>query len=561
MLSRKWLVVILFLGCGVLFSQVDSLNIQTEVDTVSTFKAKLNKADIEAWLDANRGNPTETVFSSIPMQFDFGDIYHSGYMYIGRAGVSMPSRHGFEQLASAFSGSLYHSMYSSFYAPLDVNGNINYGVVDYPYAATLSSIHGGIGDYNHRFARVNFRKGNLMGFHGAGYQGDLLVQNGSWTDINVAETSMKHFISAQSGLFTVQAEYASWAKDIAMNELLPVYWQPTNFKISHNMKQMYAAIIHPLAEVKMLNSNEQASYNSFAKRLENNTTQLSIAHRRNVGIWRYCAGYEHAWQKSNYLATGSFDQENYKDKLTFSWDSYVKLGISLKADYLDWERGRLLADFSAPVWDSFLGMYAKALLGADNTSLKAEDIYNNNAELDLLDQSTPHEAAAYGRYEWRGVSTLLALGTKAVKQRSVSPNLNKKDEQLFVRLAMDVASNWRNWELQAKPSWVWTNVEDNMCESPEFRFQSNQNLLYHLPYNNSLVAGFGVSGHSGYYSADALSPVLIEASTALDIWGGFNIDRYFELRVGLQNALSSAIYGAYPAPLSLHVDLRWFYLN
>lgn len=90
-----------------------------------------------------------------------------------------------------------------------------------------------------------------------------------------------------------------------------------------------------------------------------------------------------------------------------------------------------------------------------------------------------------GAMNGAGVSTLLALGTKAVKQRSVSPNLNKKDEQLFVRLAMDVASNWRNWELQAKPSWVWTEWEDNMQGKPEFRFLKQPNLLYHLPYNTT----------------------------------------------------------------------------
>ncbi|MDD2228776.1 MAG: hypothetical protein PHY48_05125 [Candidatus Cloacimonetes bacterium] len=559
MLSRTWLVVILFILCGVLFAQVDSLSIKA--DSLSVTHATLSKADIEAWLDAHRGNPTAAVFSSIPLQSDFGDIYHAGYMFIGRSGVSMPYRHGFEQLATAFSGSLYQGMYSSFYAPIDATGSINYGVLNYPYPATLSSIHGGIGDFEHRFARVNFRKGDLLGFPGAGYQGDLLVQNGSWTDIIAAETSMKHYLSAKRGLFTVEAEYASWAKDIAMNDLLPVYWQTTNFKLTHDMKQVYAALIHPLAEIKILNSKEQASYYSFAKGLESKTTQLSIAHRRNVGIWRYCAAYEHAWQNSNYRATGSFDQESYKDKLSFAWDSYVKAGFSFKADYLDWDRGRIFTDISSPVWDSFIGVYGKAILGADNYSLRAEDIFVSGGELDLLDQSTTHEAAAYMRYEWKGVSTLLAVGSKGIKQRAITTYLNKKDEQLFVRLAMDVSSQWRNWELQAKPYWVWTNAENNMCESPEFRFQSTQNLFYHLPYNNSLIAGFGVSGHSGYYSADALNPILLEASTALDIWGGFNIDRYFELRVGLQNALSSTIYGAYPAPLSLHVDLRWFYLN
>jgi hypothetical protein len=561
MLSRTWLAIALILICGTLFAQVDSLIVATERDSLAFVAARVSKADIEIWLDRHRGNPTEAVFSSAPMQSDFGDIYHAGYMYIGRPGMPMPFRHGFELLGRAFSASLYHSLFHSIYTPLDVVRTMDYGVINYPYAPALTVIHGGIGDYEHRFAKVSFKKGEMLGFTGAGYQADLLVQNGSWTDINAAETSMKHYLRANLGLFTVEAEYANLAKDIAMNELLPVYWQTTNFKIPYNLKQYYAAIKHPWLELKLLNSKEQATYSSFAQRLENNNTQLSIAHQRNAGVYRYCAAYERTWQDSNYKTSRSFDQEDYRDKLSLSWDSYVKAGVSLKADWLDWERGRVFADVSSPVWSSFIGVYGSALLGSDNASLKVQDIYQYNAELDMMAVSTRHEAAAYLRYEWQGVSTLLAMGSKNIKQNALTAYLNNEDEQLFVRLAMDAKQNWRNWELQAKPYWVWTNAGDNMCESPEFRFQSVQNLLYHLPYNNSLVAGFGVSGHSGYYAANAINPILLEASTALDIWGGFNIDRYFELRVGLQNAFSGSIYGAFPAPLSLHIDLRWFYLN
>ncbi len=561
MLSRTWLAVAFVIICGSLLAQVDSLVVEAVPDTVAFREARASKAEIEAWLDLHRGNPTASVFSVAPMQADFGDIYHAGYKFIGRPGMTMPSRHGFEQLGSAFSASMYYGMFSSLYAPVDVFGRIDYGVINYPFAPALSVIHGGIGDYQHRFAKVSFKKGELLGFTGSGYQGDLLVQNGSWTDILAAETSMKHYITASSGLFTLEAELASWEKDIAMNELLPVYWQTTNFKIIQDVQQLYAAVKHPLAELKVLKSKEISDYTGFAQRLENSTTQLSIAHQRNTGIYRYQLAYERTWQDRNYVSTGSFDQENYRDKLSFAWDSYVTAGLNIKADYLDWKRGRVFADLSSPVWDSYIGVYGKALLGHDEPAVKVQDIYNLNAELDYLDQSTRHEAAAYLRYEWLGVSSLLAVGTKKVVQEAATPLLTNADEQLFVRLALDVKQDWRNWELLSQPYWVWTKADDNMCESPEFRFQSAQNLLYHLPYNNALVLGFGLSGHSGYYAANAVNPILLDASTALDIWGGFNIDRYFELRVGLQNAMSSTIYGAFPAPLSLHVDLRWLYLN
>ena len=100
-----------------------------------------------------------------------------------------------------------------------------------------------------------------------------------------------------------------------------------------------------------------------------------------------------------------------------------------------------------------------------------------------------------------------------------------------------------------------------MTESPEYRFQSVQQIKYNLPYDNSVVAGCGIYGHSGYYVANSANPSLIEASTILDAWAGFDISNYFALRAGIKNALSSTIYGAYSVPVSLYVQVLWLYLN
>lgn len=561
MLPRAWLVIILFILSASLSAQVDSLEVSTELDSLNQFMALSTKADIDNWLDLHRGKPSDAILSAAPLQSDFGDIYHSNYMSIGRFNMPMPYRHGFEQFSSVFSPAYYYNLYANLYSPRDVVRTMDYGVLPYSFAPALTVIHGGIGDYEQRFAKVMFKKGVLFGFQGAEYQGDLLVQNGSWTDIMAAETSMKHFVTADLGMFSVEAELASWKKDVAMNELLPSYWQATNFMLNTETSHYYAAVKHPLLEIKLLSSKEKASHGSFIAPIVNEYTQLMLLHQRNTGIYRYQAAYERTWQGSGNVSSRQYDQECYKDKVSLSWDSYVKAGLSMKADLLDWKRGRGFIDISSPVWDSFIGAYAKVLLGHDTPQLKMKNIYTPNAELDAMDISQRYEAALYARYEWQGISTLLALGSKSMEQAAKTSYLNKSDDQLFIRVALDVDQNWRNWELLAKPTWVWTNAESNMCESPEYRFQSTQNLYYHLPYNNSLVGGFSLSGHSGYYAADAASPILVEASSALDLWLGFDIDRYFEFKVGLQNALSGSIYGAYPAPTSLRADFRWFYYN
>ncbi len=93
---------------------------------------------------------------------------------------------------------------------------------------------------------------------------------------------------------------------------------------------------------------------------------------------------------------------------------------------------------------------------------------------------------------------------------------------------MDTNFKWKNWQLIARPEWVISKYYQNLTESPEYRFQSVQQIKYHLPYDNSVVAGCGIYGHSGYYIANAVNPSLIEASTILDAWAGFDVSNYFE---------------------------------
>jgi hypothetical protein len=76
-----------------------------------------------------------------------------------------------------------------------------------------------------------------------------------------------------------------------------------------------------------------------------------------------------------------------------------------------------------------------------------------------------------------------------------------------------------------------------------------------------LQAGFSLQGHSEYYLTNAVTPYLIEASTALDVFAGLRISKLFDFNVSVKNLLSTSIYGLYPIPLSIHANVRWFFIN
>jgi hypothetical protein len=61
--------------------------------------------------------------------------------------------------------------------------------------------------------------------------------------------------------------------------------------------------------------------------------------------------------------------------------------------------------------------------------------------------------------------------------------------------------------------------------------------------------------------ANAVNPYLIEASTVLDVFAGVRISKLFDFNVSVKNLLSTSIYGLYPIPLSIHANVRWFFIN
>jgi len=533
----------------------------SETDTLSYTLHEIAKTDIENWIKKNRIDTRESVFSTAPIHLDLGDLYHNCYFYLGRTNLPMPERNGFETFSGIFSPALYHGSFNTLYPVKKYQRTVNYTNRTYPFAPVLTSVDAGLGDYDHHYARINFVKNELFSYSELEYQGDLLAQNGFWSDITSTETAMKHRLSRKGKLFNWEAEYASWKKDIAMNYLLPFYWQLTNFKIDYELQQIYAELGIPWVKLKFLQESETASAREFYETYKRKSTRVQINTEQKFGFWQYQTLYEHSWNKDDKYFCGFYDEEKYEDKLALAFKIDNPLEIDLSGDWLDWKRGRLFADISYSLQNFEAGVTYKQLLGKDPSSLKVKDIFNSSGELELIDISIPREVSVQFSYNLWNIKPLIAVGSKEIKQKADSTFFNLEKQQPFLRLAMDANFKWKNWQLIARPEWVISKYYQNLTESPEYRFQSVQQIKYHLPYDNSVVAGCGIYGHSGYYIANALNPSLIEASTILDAWAGFDVSNYFELRAGIKNALSSAIYGAYSVPTSLYVQVLWLYLN
>ncbi|MBP7310533.1 MAG: hypothetical protein KA984_04520 [Candidatus Cloacimonetes bacterium] len=560
MLRRFGLVIVLCCCFAAIYAQADSLFTQAKEDTLSAKPEQVTKAEIMQWIEEHQRLPFVAPSQSVPLQYDAGDLYQSNYLFIGRPDLPQALVMGFEQPVGAFSPALYHGYYLSFY-PRMRDFKEGYDVEIYPYAPALSYIKGGLGEYEHHFARAGLMKNKLFGLDNFYYQGDLLAQNGLWTDLNSAETSHKHYLSIPLKNFKLNAEYAAWNKDVGMAELLPAYWQTTNFLITHRMNHVYASLENTWGELALLHSEEKAKALPFSKMLESKSTQLRLAHRYDHGPWKYLAAYERAFRDANFDASSAFGQSSYKDKFSASFSSYPFVGLDIDLQWLDWKRGRLHSEVLIPVRSSFLGAYYRMKLGKEDYQEEVQDIYNPGSFIAMMNLDTRREQAAFFRYEWQGISSLVATGSQQVKQYAGDSFLSFSREQPFFRLGMDVDREWGAWQLSSTQRWSWYQQVNNLCESPEFSFQSVQNLIYHLSWGNTLLAGFSAYGHSGYNVASLTIPYTVEGSTALDAWLGLGIESRFDFQVGMKNLLGSTLYGAAPVPLSLFAQLSWYYLN
>lgn len=561
MLSRFGLAIILVFLAVPFSAQEIGIEKSEVEDTLQIKTEKASQTEIENWLETNRRDNDDTVFSSAPLNMEKGDLYKNGFFYVGRSNLNMPERNGFETFSSILSPSLYYGNFNSLYPKKEFRRTVNFQNRNYPFAPVLTTVQAGLGDYDHHFVHLNLAKNELLSFSGLEYQGEILAQNGFWTDITSTETSMRHYLSHQGNLLNWEMEYANFRKKVAMYELLPLYWQSTNFPIDYKLQQFYASCGLPWINIKLLNESENANATAFYTKYKRSSTRLQLNLKQEIAFLQYKIKYEHNWQKDDFPFIGYYDAEKYADKIATCLEIDSPVHLDFTADYLDWKRFRLFSEVSYKMQNWEMGIAYKQLTGTDPSPLKVKNIYNANQELDLIDISNRQQASVQFSYNFMNIKPMLDIGIKNITQKADSTWLNVKKQQPFLRLAMEANYTWKNWLITVNPEWIVSKYFQTLTENPEYRFQSVQQIKYLFPYNNAVFAGCSIYGHSGYYTANAANPYLIESSTILDAWAGIDIGKLFELRAGVKNALSSSIYGAYPVPASVFVDVLWLYLN
>lgn len=531
----------------------------------ATEKPELSLEDVETWITRERTgqslsaplhNPAlQTIFQNHP------EPYRSAYLFSGKSALTDPVLiHGFRQPASAFGSLLYEGYHESFYQEQVSTFSTDYIVTAYPYEVTLSDIQGGLGGYEHRFARGSLKKNNLLGVQNLYLGFDFLVQNGWWEELNSAQTAMKYFLSLPLWNTALKLEYADYATDIAVTRLKPEYWQPSLFTIDHRYRQLYAAWTNPWLNLALRNVREAAKSVRFAQNLKSETLQLQAYKSVQLGGFNARALYEHVIPETNYNS-GELDYQDLAQLgLKFAQS---KLKAETQISLLDFERIKLDGQLTLH-WNSLsTGLAIHNLIDDSPAKTLVPSIYQTGYSLPRVDMRCKRDLALLlGWQSQNGSAINLILGQKNIQNAAdtTSTEFLIAKDLLYATLGAELKPSWGPWELNWKPGITLQTGTEGLREQPALEYHSHLNIRRILPYNNALFAGFAIYGHSPYTSATR--PVFEVGTSALaDVWAGVQVSNRFELMVSLKNISDGSLYGVYPLPISLHATLRWFYLN
>jgi len=525
------------------------------------------RAAVENWVVAQRKSKAADVIwgfnavapGSSPL------LYRSGYSSIGLDRADTDIRLDGSRLpASIVSGAVSHGYFQAFYEPAALPAGQNYLDISYPYPVAVTDLQAGMGDYEHRFARIALKKNALLGVEGSYYAFDLLVAHGWWAQANTAQTSMRHRLTLPIGPADLTLEYADFAQDISMAQLRPVYWQSSIFTVDHALRKLTARIRSPYLDVSAAWLREQASSFAFGIDPKQKATLLRAEKEFTMGNLGIGAAYEHAERDANAeIATGS---------AVPLYDDLVEARISYRSGRLEALFGGGLYDWENPFVNAMLhAELGKLSLGArlrsdlydlpSNTSFT--DVFTGMGYLSGADIRYPGEyAALVGLQPIPGIKASLAVGRRKIQNYlpAVGGDTLIEAEPLFAGLNASLSIPLGNYSLDWLQDLSWTQMQYGLRESPQWTTRGDICFTRHLAWDNALFAGLSYTGHTDYTSSNA-SAFGVDASTIWDARVGVRISKLFEISIAYRNITDSSIFGAYPVPASLHASLRWFYLN
>lgn len=559
MVQKAFLALILVLGCAVLSGQIiDSLNVAAE----DSLKTVVPIEDIVKWYGSGLGTaPREGTFLEqtnhhVNSLNTYGAAYHAYGLEAQNIGFEY---HDFESIPGVFGSNLYLRNYADFFSQ-QVSGRIlRFDNEHYDFPVLLTELNAGMGDYEYNYVNLALRKNEILSLPWLYYAGDFLGQKGYWTGVDHNQSAQKQYISARMGKFLLEAEYASWALDASSQDLLPEYWQTTNFSIDHKLRKLYAGLRSPWLDLSVLNTRETGKAAVRGMAYSAKTTQIKAGKSFELGDHFLGAKYEHAFSEINKSSLATWGGRLYEDLIGLDY-RYDSSGIKalLKAKLYDWEDSSLEGDLSYGGERWRIG--GDLALGDSDTYASHHDLYSSAGTVIGVHQLMRKEYAMYASVDPSKRSSVEAkAGTREFQMSDASID-DYRESIPFAETSFIYRPNWGKLSLDACQILNWQSTGDVLYNLPELSYRTQMELKLDTGYENKVFAGFSFIGHSGFRLAEATATE-IGGSGILDLWVGVGITKLFDLTLMMKNVGDNDIYGAYTIPRTLHAGIRWVYLD
>lgn len=518
----------------------------------------VEKEEVLLWIDQKRAAEMRDELlwysrDNLPVQYRFGSGVLQGHFDPYALKI-----HGFTRPQTMMDQGLYLDYLSRYHHFTYTPGELNGEHLPYTLPVTVSALYGSLGDYDSRDVSFLGGKGDVFGIKGSALYLDYTMQNGYWLDLPKSGSSIRPYLSYRYGDFDWAFEYASYSKNAASLEMLPYYWTPSSYRIKHKYSHVYSHLRHPLLQLSILSSRDSESSGSFDQKRSSKALQVAAESSVAHGINQYRLRYEYADIERDYSHAFTYNQEDYDHLLELSAENHYLLDATLQTSLADWERISSYASIGKSLYKLDMGLYDRRY----HADREPDYMVQNPADGTLmsgLSIFSDFETGVYASWRERFLQINASVAYQNITQTSSLHDL--KDDQALLRLYAGFTPRFGDWELSLHPGWTIRDYNQHLMENPQYTFSTSASLTRHLGYDNALQGGFRLLGHSHYYLANAGNPALVEASTILDLWLLLKVGRLFDITVSAQNVIDSSIMGVYPIPPSLHVRLRWFFLN